>query len=91
MEITSLIRALESQLKKAEKLTREYDTQAQTLRNKLADVAGMLGKKAAVTLRGAKPKTKTRKKRKMSRAGLAKIRAAQKKRWAEWKKKHRPF
>lgn len=77
MKLTSLIRGLESQLKKAERLARRYDVQAEALRDKLSVVARALRKGAF----GKGPVK--RKKRRMSAAARAKIAAAQRKRWAK--------
>jgi hypothetical protein len=74
MTLTTLVRKLERQLKTAEKLARRYDTEARTLKNRLVTVAGAIGKAMA----GKSGK------RKMSAAGRARIRAAQKKRWAKF-------
>ena len=84
MNLTTLIRKLESQLKNAEKLARQYDAQADALRNKLSTVAGALGK----AVFGKSPAAKGRKKRGMSASGRARIRAAKKKRWAAFHAKH---
>ena len=77
MNLTSIIRKLESQLKNAEGLARRYDAQAGVLRDKLSVVARALGKAAF----GKDPVK--RKKRRMSAAARAKIAAAQRKRWAK--------
>jgi hypothetical protein len=45
MNLTDLVRKLEGQLKSAEKYTKQYDEQAAILRNKLAEVALVVGNK----------------------------------------------
>ncbi len=95
MTLTSIIRNLESQLKKAEKLARQYDSHASTLRGKLEGVASVVGKSLGLTMSDGKasarkaPKsrktTQASRKGKMSAAGRARIAAAQKARWAAWK------
>ncbi len=91
MTLTKLIRKLESQLKNSEKLTRQYDAQASALRKKLTGIASIVGKRVASTLLMDGPKSgrrKSRRKRGMSAAGRASIRAAQKARWAAFHAKH---
>lgn len=83
MNLTSLIRKLESQLKNAEKLARHYDAQANDLAKKLNTVAKAVGK----VVLGKAPKT--RKKGGMSAAGRKRIAAAQKKRWAKFHAKQK--
>jgi len=85
MTLTSTIRKIESELKSAEKLARKYGAQANVLKNQLASVARLIGKKIAASI--APPKTRKRR-GKISTAGLARIRAAQKKRWAKHHAKH---
>jgi hypothetical protein len=82
MNLTSLVRKLESQLKAAEKLARRYDLQAKDLRGKLTAVASTLGK----TVFGKTPAA--RKRRKMCAAVRARIGAAQRKRWAAFRARH---
>ena len=79
MNLTSLIRKLESQLKNAEKLARRYDAEARALGDKLSTVAKAVGK--VVAGKSAAP----RKKHGISAAGRKRIAAAQKKRWAKVK------
>ncbi len=49
MNLTSLIRTLESELKKAENLTSYYDIQADALRRKLTHVSHAVGKSFGMT------------------------------------------
>ena len=90
MNLTSLIRNLEKQLKHSEKLTRHYDSHANALRRKLTGIASIVGKRVAASLSLGGTKSSGRKKRKggMSAAGRASIRAAQKARWAAFHAKH---
>ncbi len=85
MTLTTTIHKIESQLKSAEKLARKYGAQANVLQNQLASVARLIGEKIAASI--APPKTGKRR-GKISAAGLARIRAAQKKRWAKHHAKH---
>lgn len=78
MNLTSVIRRLESQLKVAGKLARQYSARASSLQLKLAKVAKAIGQPVAAT--AAAPAR--RKRRKISAQGLANIVAAQRKRWA---------
>jgi hypothetical protein len=82
MNLTSLVRKLESECKRAEKLARHYDAQADAVRDKLSNVAGALGKLMTGKFAGKKTVAKQGK-RKMSAAGRARIIAAQKRRWAK--------
>ncbi len=86
MTLTSLIQNLESRLKKAEKLTRQYDSHASALRGKLTDVANAVGERLPGMISTARASLK--KGRKMTRAGRARIIAALKKRWAAFHAKH---
>ncbi|MBI4024888.1 MAG: hypothetical protein HY360_07880 [Verrucomicrobia bacterium] len=91
MNLTVVIRKLQSQLKAAEKSAREYDAQANALRNKLESVARIVGQKLPTQGRPAQKAEKESsrgKKRGISAAGLRSIRAAQKKRWAEYHAEH---
>jgi hypothetical protein len=85
MNLTDLIRNLETQLKKAEKYAKDYDTQAASLRNKLSSVAYIVGRKLKVGAAAAK--STGSKSKGISAAGRARIRAAQKKRWAAFRTK----
>lgn len=78
MNLTSLIRNLENQLKSAESLTRKYDAQAAVLRKRLSVVARLLGKQLQIRLPGAGGRGG------MSAAGRARIAAAQRRRWAKF-------
>ncbi len=80
MTLTSTIRKIESELKKAEKLARHYGAQANGLREKLAPIARLIGEKVPDFIAPSKPR---KRRGKISAAGLARIRAAQKKRWAK--------
>mgnify|MGYP001587247731 CR=1 FL=1 len=86
MTLTSTIRKIESELKSAEGLARKYDAQANVLKNQLASVARLIGKNVADFI--APPKKSPKRRGKISAAGLARIRAAQKKRWAKHHAKH---
>ena len=85
MTITHTIRKIESQLKFAVRLARIYGAKANVLREKLASVARLIGKNVAKST-GSRKAGKRRSK--ISAAGLAKIRAAQKKRWIKYHAKH---
>lgn len=92
MNLTKLIRNLESQLQTAEKYARQYDKQAEDLRAKLADVANIVG----ATLKSVSKssikagKNLSRVARGLSAEGRARIIAAQRKRWAKFKTNNPP-
>jgi hypothetical protein len=85
MNLTQLVRKLEKQLKTVEKYARDYDSQADDLRDKLANIARIVGKRIEVSAnvlssnRGGK----------ISAAGRARIIAAQRKRWAAFRSKNK--
>ncbi len=91
LNLTSLIRKLEKQLKNAEKLSSQYDSHARHLRTRLSEVAEVIGRKVGSRVGSliAPPKGKIhrKKKRNMSVAGRARLVAAQKKRWAAYRAK----
>ena len=93
MTLTQLIRKLETQLKSAEKLTRKYDAQADALRGKLAHVATAIGKTIAEQMvpkkKAKKLQTAGKKSGRISPGGLARISAAQRKRWAKVRARNR--
>lgn len=89
MTLTSLIRKLESQLKKAETLAHQYDSHADTIREKLTGVAEIVGKKFKLAMEGGGEAMGKIGRRGMSAAGRALIQAAQKKRWAAFYAKRR--
>jgi len=85
MNLTQLVRSLESQLKNAEKLARQYDGQATALKNKLVNVANIVGAGInAVKIAASSGKSRGGSSG-LSAAGRAKIIAAQRKRWAKFK------
>jgi hypothetical protein len=87
MNLTQLVRNLEKELKRAEKLAKSYDQEADKLRNKLADVAEAIGSKVQSVLRPSSSSVEGRGKN-LSASGKAKIAAAQKKRWEEYRARH---
>lgn len=86
MNLTDLVRKLESQLKTAEKYTREYDTQAVALRKKLESVAGIVAGGSLNFKKGWKSLIPKSARGSLSSKGRAKIVAAQRKRWAAFRK-----
>ena len=92
MNLTKLIKKLESQLNVAEKYARSYDAQANALRKKLYHVAEIVGERIEdvghATARAGKRLT-GKSRRGMSASGRARIIAAQKKRWAAFRTKNK--
>ncbi len=92
MNLTKLIKKLESQLNVAEKYARSYDAQANALRKKLYHVAEIVGERIEdvghATARAGKRLT-GKSRRGMSASGRARIIAAQKKRWAAYRAKNK--
>ena len=84
MNLTDIVRKLESQLKNAEKFSTYYDKQAGNLRGKLEEVASIVGKQIKSVAKSAKRVSDISG---ISAAGRARIIAAQKKRWAAFRKK----
>lgn len=82
MKLTNLIHKLEYQLKNAEKISKRYDKQADALRNKLAEIAVIVGKQ----IKGVGGKIAKAGRGAISAKGRAKIAAAQRKRWAAFRK-----
>ena len=83
MNLTDIIRKLEGQLKNAEKISKQYDKQADALRDKLGAIAVVVGKR----IKGVGGKIAKAGSGAISAAGRSKIAAAQKKRWAAFRKK----
>jgi hypothetical protein len=86
MNLTDLIRNLETQLKTAEKYSKQYDSQATAIRKKLSTVAAIVGEKL-VEYSSATASTIRNAAEGLSDTGRAKIIAAQRKRWAAYRKK----
>jgi hypothetical protein len=83
MNLTDIIRKLEGQLRNAEKISKQYDKQADILRNKLGEIAVVVGKR----IKGVGGQIAKAGNGAISAKGRAKIAAAQKKRWAAFRKK----
>lgn len=87
LNLTSLVRKLEKQLKNAEKLSLHYDARTRELRLRMAEVARAVGRNVGSFVSPEQTGKPHRKKRRMSAAGRAAVIAAQKKRWAAYRLK----
>ena len=88
MNLTKAIRNLEHQARKAEQLAKVEQAKADSLREKLESVQKLVNILDSKATTKAPKARRGRRKGKMSAAGRARI-AAQKKRWAAWKAKHK--
>ena len=89
MNLTKAIRNLEHQARKAEQLAKVEQAKADSLREKLESVQKLVNILDSKATTKAPKARRGRRKGKMSAAGRARIAAAQKKRWAAWKAKHK--
>ena len=83
MNLTDIVRKLEKQLKNAEKFSKYYDQQTGTLRSKLGEIASIVGREIKSVAKSAKRVSDVSG---ISAAGRARIVAAQKRRWAAFRK-----
>ena len=87
MNLTSVIRTLETQFKTAQKLARQNSAKVISLQVKLAKVAKAIGQPVAALVSAGIKSAGGKRRGKMSAAGRRAIAEAQRKRWAKVKAK----